>query len=161
GAGRAPAADQDHAAGMLAEEYRKHSERPVLALLRDGCGGAAARRACVRHWGEAGRARPADTRAERGLGGQHLGAVRAAPAGNVRVVRGQPRRIAVCELLGEAMTELCDLCVKYGTDKVTWGYTPHYFERFADKRDKVRRVLEIGICGYRDIPNNVVGASLF
>jgi hypothetical protein len=25
----------------------------------------------------------------------------------------------------------------------------------------VKNVLEIGICGYRDIPNNVVGASLF
>jgi len=59
------------------------------------------------------------------------------------------------------MTDLCDLCVKYGTDKVTWGYTPYYFERFADRRNEVRRVLEIGICGFRDIPNNVVGASLF
>jgi len=59
------------------------------------------------------------------------------------------------------MTELCELCVRYGTDKVTWGYTPHYFAHFKDRRDKVRRVLEIGICGYRDIPNNVVGASLF
>jgi hypothetical protein len=28
-------------------------------------------------------------------------------------------------------------------------------------RFHVRRVLEVGICGHRDIPNNVVGASLF
>lgn len=59
------------------------------------------------------------------------------------------------------MTELCDLCVKYGTDKVIWGYTPHYYERLFPKREQIQRVLEIGICGYRDIPNNVVGASLF
>ena len=59
------------------------------------------------------------------------------------------------------MTELCDLCVRYGTDKVTWGYTPYYYERFKDRREKVRNVLEIGIGGFRDIPNNVIGASLF
>ena len=29
------------------------------------------------------------------------------------------------------------------------------------RRDSTKRVLEVGICGYRDIPNNVVGASLF
>jgi hypothetical protein len=28
-------------------------------------------------------------------------------------------------------------------------------------REKAQKVLEIGICGFRDIPNNVVGASLF
>jgi len=59
------------------------------------------------------------------------------------------------------VTELCRLCVRYGTDKVTWGYTPYYFDAFKAKREEVRRVLEIGICGFRDIPNNVVGASLF
>lgn len=58
-------------------------------------------------------------------------------------------------------TPLCDLCVKYGTDKVIWGYTPHYYERLLPKRESVRKVLEIGICGQRDIPNNVTGASLF
>lgn len=59
------------------------------------------------------------------------------------------------------MTVLCDLCVKYGTDKVIWGYTPTYFEHLAPKREEVRKVLEVGICGERDIPNNVTGASLF
>lgn len=65
------------------------------------------------------------------------------------------------------MTLLCDLAKKYGTDKGAqenggWGYTPAYQEVFDNMgRDQVRNVLEIGICGYRDIPNNVVGASLF
>lgn len=72
--------------------------------------------------------------------------------------------------MGLTMTEktpLCDLCVKYGTDKVIWGYTPFYHTAFDHPevatvpRLDVKRVLEIGICGHRDIPNNVVGASLF
>jgi hypothetical protein len=58
------------------------------------------------------------------------------------------------------------LFVKYGTDKghlggSGWGYTPYYAQITGPKRFNVRRVLEIGICGHRDIPNNVVGASLF
>lgn len=64
------------------------------------------------------------------------------------------------------MTELCDLCVKYGTDKGPrsmngWDYSPTYHSVLSPNKDKVKKVLEIGICGYRDIPNNVVGASLF
>lgn len=57
------------------------------------------------------------------------------------------------------MSLLEELFTKYGTDKGIWGYTPAY-EKHLD-RERVRNVLEIGICGYRDIPNNVVGASLF
>ncbi len=57
------------------------------------------------------------------------------------------------------MSELEDLFTKYGTDKGIWGYTPAYEKHL--NRAKVKRVLEIGICGFRDIPNNVVGASLF
>lgn len=53
------------------------------------------------------------------------------------------------------------LFTKYGTDKGIWGYTPYYEEAMEKRRFDVKRVLEIGICGYRDIPNNVVGASLF
>ena len=58
------------------------------------------------------------------------------------------------------------LFVKYGTDKGRlggqgWGYTPYYSESMGKQRLRVKQVLEIGICGYRDIPNNVVGASLF
>ncbi len=60
---------------------------------------------------------------------------------------------------------LNDLFIKYGTDKGDppqgWGYTPYYEETMEKHRLRVKRVLEIGICGFRDIPNNVVGASLF
>ena len=65
------------------------------------------------------------------------------------------------------MTALCDLAKKYGTDKGAqenggWGYTPAYTEVLGNMGPlNVRNVLEIGICGHRDIPNNVVGASLF
>jgi hypothetical protein len=63
-------------------------------------------------------------------------------------------------------TELCDLCVKYGTDKGPesmggWGYSPFYHELLKDHRERVKKVLEVGICGHRDIPNNVIGASLW
>lgn len=58
-------------------------------------------------------------------------------------------------------TFLAELFVKYGTDKGIWGYTPFYAALMGPARFHVRRVLEVGICGYRDIPNNVVGASLF
>ena len=59
------------------------------------------------------------------------------------------------------MSELGDLFVKWGTDKGVWGYTSYYERAFAGRREAVRNVLEVGICGYRDIPNNIVGASLF
>lgn len=57
-----------------------------------------------------------------------------------------------------------ELFVKYGTDKGGpngWGYTPHYMWELANRRERVKRVLEIGICGNRNIPNNRTGASLF
>lgn len=54
-----------------------------------------------------------------------------------------------------------DLFTKYGTDKGIWGYVPAYEKHLGDMRASARSVLEIGICGFRDIPNNVVGASLF
>jgi hypothetical protein len=56
---------------------------------------------------------------------------------------------------------LDSLMTKYGTDKNIWGYHPYYAEAMEKRRLKVKKVLEIGICGYRDLPNNVVGASLF
>lgn len=64
------------------------------------------------------------------------------------------------------MSYLESLFVKYGTDKGVlggngWSYTPYYEEAMEKRRLRVKKVLEIGICGYRDIPNNVVGASLF
>jgi hypothetical protein len=50
------------------------------------------------------------------------------------------------------MTELCELALKYGTDK--WGahsYTPHYDSFFKDRRNAVKKVLEIGL-GNPDCP---------
>ncbi len=58
------------------------------------------------------------------------------------------------------MSLLRDLMVKYGTDKHIWGYDPVYTSYLEARRYEVRCVLEIGICGNRDIPNNIVGASL-
>lgn len=59
------------------------------------------------------------------------------------------------------MSYLEHLFTRYGTDKGIWGYTPAYEKYLERRRFEVRHVLEIGICGFRDIPNNVVGASLF
>jgi trans-aconitate methyltransferase len=43
-------------------------------------------------------------------------------------------------------TELCELATKYGTDKYNWhSYTPHYHRLLNDRRNEVRKVLEIGI----------------
>src|SRR3954471_21352311 len=58
-------------------------------------------------------------------------------------------------------TYLASLFEHYGTDKGIWGYTPAYEKYMEPRRRQVKAVLEIGICGFRDIPNNVVGASLF
>lgn len=57
--------------------------------------------------------------------------------------------------------DLEELFTFYGTDKGIWGYTPAYESQLELLRGKDVNVLEIGICGHRDIPNNVVGASLF
>lgn len=56
---------------------------------------------------------------------------------------------------------LGNLFTHFGTDKGIWGYTPVYEQYFEQRRLDVKRVLEVGICGHRDIPNNVIGASLF
>lgn len=47
-------------------------------------------------------------------------------------------------------TELCEIAYKYGTDKcpqLVHNYTPFYYEMFKDRRESVRKVLELGI-GY-------------
>ena len=59
------------------------------------------------------------------------------------------------------MSLLEHLFTKYGTDKGIWGYTPAYEKFLEHRRLLIRKVLEIGVCGARDIPNNVTGASLF
>ena len=46
------------------------------------------------------------------------------------------------------MTELCELAEKYGSDKcpkINHSYTPYYYELFSPIRNKVKKVLEIGI----------------
>ena len=48
-------------------------------------------------------------------------------------------------------TPLCKLAYKYGTDKcpkIRHGYTPFYYKLFNPKRQKIKKVLEIGI-GYK------------
>lgn len=59
------------------------------------------------------------------------------------------------------MSQLDDLFTRFGTDKNIWGYVPAYETHLGPMRNTATRVLEIGICGFRDIPGNVVGASLF
>jgi hypothetical protein len=68
----------------------------------------------------------------------------------------------------ETLTPLCDLAIKYRTDKVgvfMHHYTPVYHQLFKDKRDTVSKVLEIGIgydnkAGMEHIQNYKGGASL-
>lgn len=50
------------------------------------------------------------------------------------------------------MTELCKIAYKYGTDKcpqLKHSYTPVYYEMFKDKRDSIKKVLEMGIGYYK------------
>ena len=43
------------------------------------------------------------------------------------------------------MDELSKLGIKYGTDKIgKHNYLPHYYEMFKDRRELIRKVLEIG-----------------
>ena len=48
------------------------------------------------------------------------------------------------------MTELCKIAYKYGADKcpeILHSYTPFYYELLKDKRQSVKKVLELGV-GY-------------
>lgn len=63
-------------------------------------------------------------------------------------------------------TPLCELAFKYGSDKcpqISHSYTPYYYEMLKDKRESIKKVLEIGI-GCPRIMNYpahyVTGASL-
>ena len=67
------------------------------------------------------------------------------------------------------MTELCEIGLRYKTDKVPavyHSYTPYYHELLKDRRETVRRVLEVGI-GYAETmrwgntQGYVTGASLY
>lgn len=60
------------------------------------------------------------------------------------------------------MTDLCQLAVKYGTDKAGW-YTPVYDLLLSGRRQQVKRVLEIGVGtkeAMKHVPNYQPGASL-
>lgn len=53
-------------------------------------------------------------------------------------------------------TELCELAYKYGTDKcprLKHTYTPYYYELLRDKKNTVKKVLELGIGHYKGIKN--------
>jgi hypothetical protein len=59
------------------------------------------------------------------------------------------------------MTELCDIAFKYKTDKcpqIKHHFTEFYHEVFKDKRESVKKVVEIGI---GNMTPGVIGASLF
>jgi len=59
------------------------------------------------------------------------------------------------------MTELCDLAFKYNTDKcpqIKHHFTEYYHEIFKDKRESVKKVVEIGI---GNMTPGVIGASLY
>ena len=62
------------------------------------------------------------------------------------------------------VTELCCLAIRYGSDKCApnHSYTPRYFELFKDKRDSIKKVLEIGVGSPETMitKNYTVGASL-
>jgi hypothetical protein len=45
------------------------------------------------------------------------------------------------------MTPLCELALKYGTNKCEEGYTPFYYELFTKYIHNVKKVLELGIGG--------------
>lgn len=69
-------------------------------------------------------------------------------------------------------TELCELGWKYGADKsplVAHTYTPYYYELLKDKKQSVKKVLELGVGNnhmvdmvrtLRNCPNAQIGASL-
>lgn len=63
-------------------------------------------------------------------------------------------------------TELCQIAFKYGTDKcpeIKHNYTPFYYELLKDRRESVKKVLELGVGCSETMPWNkdyVVGAGL-
>ena len=64
------------------------------------------------------------------------------------------------------MTELCEIAFKYKTDKcpqINHAYTPYYYELLKDRRQSIKKVLEIGV-GDNTIknftPEYKVGGSL-
>jgi len=64
-------------------------------------------------------------------------------------------------------TELCKIAYKYGSDKTPFlnhVYTPWYHHRWNDRRQEIKKVLEIGVATKKQmpgIPHYVTGASLY
>ena len=60
------------------------------------------------------------------------------------------------------MTELCDIALKYGTDKcpeIKHHFTLFYYDMFKDSRTSIKKVLEVGIG--KMAPLFMRGASLY
>lgn len=64
-------------------------------------------------------------------------------------------------------TELCEIAYKYGTDKclrLKHPYTPFYYSLLKDKRESIKKVLEMGIGCPKEMPHSPhyqTGASLY
>jgi len=66
----------------------------------------------------------------------------------------------------EFKTPLCEIAYKHKTDKcpqIRHDYTPTYYELLKDKRDKFKKILELGIGSYgtmKHVEGYIIGASL-
>lgn len=59
--------------------------------------------------------------------------------------------------MNNMLTELCHLGFKYGTDKcpqIRHNYTPFYYELLKDRRETIKKVLELGIGRYKGMKAN-------
>ncbi len=55
------------------------------------------------------------------------------------------------------ITELCKIAYKYGTDKcpqIKHSYTPFYYKLLKDRRESIKKVLELGVGYYRGMGQN-------
>lgn len=56
-------------------------------------------------------------------------------------------------------TDLCKIAYKYGTDKcpeIRHPYTPVYYKLLNDKRESIKKVIEVGIGYYKTIKNELI-----
>lgn len=57
------------------------------------------------------------------------------------------------------LTELCKIAYKYGTDKcpqLKHSYTPFYYKMFRNKKESIKKVLEIGIGYYKTMKSEEI-----
>ena len=57
------------------------------------------------------------------------------------------------------ITKLCEIAYKYGTDKcpqLRHSYTPFYYELLKDRRQSIKKVLEMGIGYFEGMPEKKV-----